>query len=214
MNFVFNSSSVSDDSDEPEERVQPSWMGAPEDVLGVSVPAELFLARTANVVIALSNVMVYPNGCVLSVHIAGRQANLDEDAWWNLADAGFGQRHHPRRKRQDGRPSDEERRFGVRYRDGRTATTLGGFPHWQPGASDPAAPLLTHQGGGGGSSGVSTFQIDERLWLWPLPPAEPFELITEWPLAGIPVTIVELDGAAINTAAGRSLPYWPDPDDG
>jgi hypothetical protein len=31
-------------------------------------------------------------------------------------------------------------------------------------------------------------------------------------LAGIPVTIVELDGAAINAAAGRALPYWPEPE--
>lgn len=211
MNFAF--SSVSDDSDEPGEPVRPPWMGAPEDVLGVAVPAELFLARTANVVIALSNVMVYPIGCVLSVHIAGRQADLDEDAWWNLADAAFGHPRHGRRKRHDGRPSDEERRFGVRYRDGRTATTLDGFPDWQPSGSNPAAPLLTNHGGGGGSGSDSTFQIDEQLWLWPLPPAEPFELITEWPLAGIPVTIVELDGAAINTAAARALPYWPDPQD-
>jgi hypothetical protein len=62
--------------------------------------------------------------------VAGRQADLDEDAWWNLTDAGFGHGHsrHPHRKHRDGGPSDEQRRFGVRYRDGRTATTLDGFP--------------------------------------------------------------------------------------
>jgi hypothetical protein len=49
------------------------------------------------------------------------------------------------------------------------------------------------------------------LWLWPLPPAETFELAVEWPLGGIELTITELDGAAITAAAGRSAHYWPDP---
>lgn len=40
---------------------------------------------------------------------------------------------------------------------------------------------------------------DFGIWLWPLPPREPFDL-----------TIVELDGAAIADAAERSSLYWPD----
>jgi hypothetical protein len=48
------------------------------------------------------------------------------------------------------------------------------------------------------------------LWLWPLPPAESFELAVEWPLGGIDLTFVELDGAAIVAAEPRSAFYWPD----
>jgi hypothetical protein len=32
----------------------------------------------------------------------------------------------------------------------------------------------------------------------------------EWPFGGIGLTIIELDGAAIVAAAGRSASYWPD----
>jgi predicted enzyme related to lactoylglutathione lyase len=46
--------------------------------------------------------------------------------------------------------------------------------------------------------------------LWQLPPAETFEFAVEWPFDGIELTIVELDGAAIVAAAGRSAYYWPD----
>jgi hypothetical protein len=43
-----------------------------------------------------------------------------------------------------------------------------------------------------------------------LPPAESFEFAVEWPLGGIGLTIVALDGAAIVAAAGRSAYYWPE----
>jgi hypothetical protein len=52
------------------------------------------------------------------------------------------------------------------------------------------------------------------LWLWPLPPAEAFEFAVEWPSGGIELTIAELDGAAIEAAASRSAPYWPEAEQG
>jgi hypothetical protein len=48
------------------------------------------------------------------------------------------------------------------------------------------------------------------LWLWPLPPAEPLEFAVEWPLGGIELTTVELDGADLVAAAQRSTGYWSD----
>jgi hypothetical protein len=48
------------------------------------------------------------------------------------------------------------------------------------------------------------------LWLWPLPPAEPFEFAAEWLLGGIELTIAGVDGAAIAAAATRSAYYWPE----
>jgi hypothetical protein len=47
------------------------------------------------------------------------------------------------------------------------------------------------------------------LWLWPLPPAEPFEFAVEWPRGGIDLTLTDLDGAAISAAADRSATLWP-----
>jgi hypothetical protein len=48
------------------------------------------------------------------------------------------------------------------------------------------------------------------LWLWPLPPPEKIEFAVEWPFARIGLTMVDVDGAAIVSAAERSVRYWPD----
>jgi hypothetical protein len=32
----------------------------------------------------------------------------------------------------------------------------------------------------------------------------------EWPVVGVPLTSVQLDGAAISAAAARAVPFWPD----
>jgi hypothetical protein len=48
------------------------------------------------------------------------------------------------------------------------------------------------------------------VWLWPLPPAGPFEFAVEWPFGGIDLTFAEFDGAAVVAAAGRSARYWPE----
>jgi hypothetical protein len=52
------------------------------------------------------------------------------------------------------------------------------------------------------------------LWLWPIPPAGPFDFAVEWPSGRITETIVELDGAAIAAAATHPAYYWPDAETG
>ncbi|MEU8245753.1 hypothetical protein [Nonomuraea sp. NPDC048916] len=47
-----------------------------------------------------------------------------------------------------------------------------------------------------------------------LAPRDSFEFAMEWPVGGIELSIVELDGAAI-AAAQQAAPYWPEsPQDG
>ncbi len=73
-------------------------------------------------------------------------------------------------------------------------------------------PSWVSGSGGGGRRGDGSFAFDHfGLWLWPLPPAERLEFAVEWPFAGIELTTVEFDGAAIGAAARRSAHYWPDP---
>ena len=43
-----------------------------------------------------------------------------------------------------------------------------------------------------------------------VPPAGTLEFAVEWPFGGIPLTIIDLDGAAIAAATARSPQYWPD----
>lgn len=102
-------------------------------------------------------------------------------------------------------------RLGVRYADGRKATTIDPRRRRTQDHDDPpAGPLLSWRPRSSGMHGREVGFSAFGLWLWPLPPAESFEFAVEWPFGGIELTIVKLDGAAIAAAASRSAPYWPD----
>jgi hypothetical protein len=96
-------------------------------------------------------------------------------------------------------------RIGVQLADGRKAVN---GDHVLVPETAPEPPILRLR--------RRRFHIDdsyaslrEQLWLWPLPPAEPFDLVVAWPGAGIPEVRTELDGADIVAAAESALPYWP-----
>jgi hypothetical protein len=100
--------------------------------------------------------------------------------------------------------------MGVRYPDGAKATTLEQHRRWAPSPDDPpAGPLLGWVPGNGGMHGRELGFSFLGLWLWPLPPAGPFEFAVEWPFGGIDLTFAKLDGAAIVATAGRAARYWP-----
>jgi hypothetical protein len=48
-----------------------------------------------------------------------------------------------------------------------------------------------------------------RLWISPLPPAEGFTLVTDWPEHGIVGVRTPIDGAAVRLAAWESFPCLP-----
>jgi hypothetical protein len=64
--------------------------------------------------------------------------------------------------------------------------------------------VLVERGGGGGGRSWSF-----GYWLWPLPPPGPLRVVVEWPVAEVPQTEVELDGAAIVAAAADVDVLWP-----
>ena len=89
-------------------------------------------------------------------------------------------------------------RVGVIVADGRTATNLDD--------NDASADLvLAFHGGHGGPGGE-----EQRLRMWPLPPLGPFALVVEWPAVGLAERRIELDARAINDAAARAVPVWPE----
>lgn len=101
-------------------------------------------------------------------------------------------------------------RFGVRLPDGGVATTTT-ERHWDD-TEAPAAPYLFPHA----ETSLRTTDDEEYeayrygLWLWPLPPAENFEFVAEWPLGEIPLTFHVADGAAINRAALDTHRIWQD----
>lgn len=206
---------------EPDPGSPPAWIGPGPATFSVPVPLavavagtgpydERVLAHSSRALVVLRQLRAYPQGVLLEVTLAVRRTDPDTPIW-------------PTRDAQDrsmtlpgpGQPlPDELMRFGIDYRDGHTTTDLDtAYPGYPWPAEPPQAHVLHRLAGGGGNiSAGSVFQWDQPLWLWPLPPAHPFDLVLEWPSCGIGLTRVELDGTAITTAASHAGHYWPDPD--
>lgn len=185
----------------------PPWAGPPTREAGVLLAVPQIVARSANVAVFLPAIRVFTTGCMLELELVTRQAGLSEEDWFALHLAV----HSGRGFRGSTLP-DRLLRLGVRFPDGSKATTLDQHPRMRDGGPPDGPLVMWWPGGsgvrhGGGNVGLNHF----GLWLWPLPPAENFEFAVEWPFAGIELTIAELDGAAIVTAAGQPAYYWPEP---
>ncbi|MFC4006308.1 hypothetical protein ACFOY2_03685 [Nonomuraea purpurea] len=170
---------------------------------------DLVLARTPNVVITLPTIQAFSTGCLMNVDIVTRRHTLSFDEFKALQLSVY---QHMVTGLRAGQLPDNLLRFGVRFADGTKVTTVGQrFDRTQLTQEPPRGPKLSWLLGG-----VSMRSGDEEagvttvgLWLWPSPPPETFELAVEWPIGGIELSIVELDGTAITSAAQLSAPYWP-----
>lgn len=168
-------------------------------MLGTPVPLRLVLARTEEVVIAITRATAFPSGVDLDVVLRQRRARDDFDMPFEFA--RFGRR----RERTASRTLPPELlRIGVQFSDGRKATSIGDF-----GFGDfdqaPEGPVLT-QGRGGGGGGNWEFSF----WLWPLPPPGPLAFVCEWPAEGIELTRVEIDAGVLIEAADQAEVLWDD----
>ncbi|MBB4913380.1 hypothetical protein [Streptosporangium saharense] len=193
-----------------EERDQPPWTGPPKDLLGGTVAVEKTLFQNDALAIVLASAVAFPENVKFHVRLAARRLlDEDEDTWWERRGLMFeGRRHRTRPSRL---LKDEVLRFGVRLPDGTKATTVEGRTHsdeWPP--PRPEGPVLRLGSGGGGGDGGSDRMATGHwnLWLWPLPPPEPFEFVVQWPAFDVPLTFTKIDGEALATAAERARPYW------
>lgn len=177
------------------------WDGPPTDILGCTVPVQRFVARTDHTVIALQHVTAFPEGCVLTLQVAVRRGELDEETWSRVAGHSYG-------PAAGLAIAEDGMRIGVRFPDGSRATTVNhSFRGWAHPADRPEPPVLV-EAGSETSSGDRSYQGKHRFWLWPLPPPVPFEFVAEWRDMGIETTSILIDGSAIVLAAERALPYW------
>jgi hypothetical protein len=187
----------------------PSWSGPPDLETGAVLAVEQTVARSPNVVLRLPTIRAFSSGCMLDVDVISRQGGLSEDDWWDLRTSAIHSAYHGLR----GGASLPRKllRLGVRYADGRKATTLEQSRRGTQARDDPpAGPLMSWLPRSSGMHGRELAFGAFGLWLWPLPPAEEFEFAVEWPLGGIALAIIKLDGAPIVAAANRSASYWPE----
>ncbi|MFG2074164.1 hypothetical protein [Nonomuraea maritima] len=183
----------------------PQWFAPPADETGAVLGLGLMAARSPTVAVAVPYARAFSTGCAISVEVLVRQGELAPETAWELHLSTLPVA--PLVSRGGDRLPDRLLRFGVRYPGGVKATTVGPPPIPGQEPQGPRLSWLPHAGAFRASESVHV--TAGTLWLWPLPPEETFELAVEWPIGGIELTFVPLDGSAVVAAAQRSNPYWP-----
>ncbi|MGJ6967625.1 hypothetical protein ACSDR0_37465 [Streptosporangium sp. G11] len=208
--MFFEPPPAQEESTRPPKPGLPAWYAPPAEEMGAVTVSGLVLARSPNVAITVPTIQAFKTGCLINVNIVMRRHTLSPDDFQALRMSVY---PHMITGVGAGRLPDNLLRFGVRFADGTKATTIGQrfdmtrLPH-----DPPPAPRLSWLLGGVSmrSGDEDAGVITMGLWLWPPPPRDTFELAVEWPAGGIELSIAVLDGAAIVSAAERSVPYWPD----
>lgn len=189
--------------DDDMESEQPRWFGPSDDELPAFFPVSETVASTEHTAIALTMVAVYRDGLEFRLERRLRRRGLTRDEWGELT-AVF-MEHHPW---GGPRGSADRLRYGLVLGDGeQVLADRWGFGG--PGAEgdQPNGHMLQRREGGGGGGGRS-FTGSDALWLWPLPPAGPIELVLQWPSLGIGEERILLDGTALIALADRARSFW------
>lgn len=189
-----------DDSTGPEPEVDPRW-GPPETELPRLFPISEALAVTDTAAIIVMAARVYSTGVEFVIERRIRRGDRTPQEWqtahWGFH-GSFG-------------PSDPERlRYGVALGDGRRLILDDGS--WMTGGEggsgdDDTAHTLAPTGGSGGGSG-NVYRVEDGLWLRPLPPAGPIEIVAQWPAQGIEESRIVLDGTPLLDLAASVRPLW------
>jgi len=155
-------------------------MGPSNDVLAAIMPVGVFLIHTERIVVALSHLSVYPNGCSLEV----RESALGLDTFDIF-----------------------ERMMFIAQFGAETTAKLWDktAPRWLPDGK-PALMLTEHGYEAYGGSG--RVHRTHKLWLAPLPPPEPGLLSVVSTDVGSGPYGCPLDGRAIAAASAEAKPYW------
>jgi hypothetical protein len=154
---------------------------------------ECLLARTDKVAISIGPVWVYPTGLEFRIFVDAADADTDLDP--------FGQ-WRPGRRSGTGDASGQLL-FGFRFADDSEVTTRGDGLG-MAGQRESREAMLLHRSGGSYQG-----HWNQLYWLWPSPPPGRLEFLCEWPAAGIPLAVVELDAAEIDRARSRSEVIFP-----
>jgi hypothetical protein len=190
---------------EPDDVRQPRvpWWTAPADEIPVLHPVSQTIAVTPHVAIALIGTHVYSDGVEFRVERRLRRGDLRYREWQELNNVFIAYGH-------DGVPNNGRLRYGVRLSDGERVVDGSAFLRGNDPSTPPEVHVLT-RGGGGGSGDTHAYSASDELWLWPLPPAGPLEVVVQWPAMDIPETSVSLDATPFaGLAQHAAAPLWPD----
>ena len=184
-----------DELETPEIEQDPRW-NPPVDEVPVIVPIGEALAVTDTVAVVVSHARVFQNGVEIVIDRRSRRGDRTRREWEALqwsSHASF-----------PGNGPDRLR-YGMALGDGQHL--LLDMPAWPGGEDDMDAHSLIAAGGGGSGGPDYTVNLD-GMWLWPLPPEGPLEIVMQWPGEGIPESRVVLDGGALRARAAESRKVW------
>lgn len=170
----------------------PDWT-CPPAMLGGHVAGPWFIAREQNLVVAIRQVLAYPNGVEINIEAHAHGPSVDgtspvrvprdaEEAFFN---------HQPR--------------FAVRLADG--TEVAQDDEYWLRGGRGPTLMVSKAERGSGGPDNHEDALL--ALWLWPLPPPGTLTLTCSWQRRGLQASTT-LDGDAIRAAAEQAVPFWPE----
>jgi hypothetical protein len=184
---------------QPRDEVEPvshPWAGPPNNVLGITLPVDVVLARSAKAVVTLGSILAYPEGFEFSYLILVRDPEVGER---------LPEMHHYRRRRGVAETglADDLFRFGLEFADGSRVTTLEEYRGFAQPPDEIKGPVLIPRGGGG-----SLDRWYGSYWVWPLPSEGSLAFVCEWPVADLPLARYELDAAPIRDAASRAQVLW------
>jgi hypothetical protein len=185
--------------EEPERFASPPWFQPPEDEYPLRVPVREFLARSDRTSVSVSHVDVFSTGILIASEWDVRRVDEPQREWQVALQMGSFYGH--------GADPESMLRFGLALADGTVVTTLDRMNVRDAFTTAPKGWSLMERGGGGGG-GDSHYNGTSGLWLWPLPPAGPIELVAEWRERSIPESRIVLDGTAILAAVQRVRSLW------
>jgi hypothetical protein len=184
---------------EPAAPLPQPWFQPPADEYPVRVLVREFLAQTEGTSMSVSHVDVYSTGLRLKIDWELRRGGENHDEW-QLA-SGMGLFFN--------RGGESDRRFGLALANGTVVTTVDKHASYANFGTAPEGwSLMDHAGGGGG--GDTRYSGSNRLWLWPLPPPGPIELVAEWRARDIPQSRLVLDATPLLTAVDGVRSLWPE----
>ena len=179
----------------PHEREQPEWVGPPQGVLPGASTQRAVLFRTDRAFLMAHRFLAYPNGIEFTFNLRLRNPDdYQHDLPWEL-----------HRLRRSGPPPDDLLRLGMLLSDGSKWTNLSS--EWRPRRPDEQPEQLVVMGRGGGGGGDS---YNSGYWMWPLPPAGPLTVDSEWPAYDVPETRVVVDATELRARAAEAEPIWPE----
>lgn len=194
MNF-FPPDPPDDELDVPEIEEDPRW-NPPVDEMPALVPIGEAIAVTDTVAIVVSHARVFRNGVDIVIDRRTRRGDRPRREWDALQWSSQG---------SPIAPEPDRLRYGMALGDGQHLLLDG--PPWTPDGDELLGHSLMASGGGGSGGPDYTVNVD-GMWLYPLPPEGPLEIVTQWPAEGIPESRVVLDGGALRARAADSRKVW------